>query len=65
MPIGKAEKLIKEIQQYGSAIPRPHARERMREMGYSIRDVVYILEQDEITDVEEASRGGHNGQGTS
>lgn len=57
LTIEEAEQLIKEILQYGSVIPGPHARERMQERGYSIQDVLYILEQGKITNVEEDSKG--------
>ena len=57
LTIEEAEKLIKEISQYGSVIPSLHARERMQERGYSIQDISYILEQGKITNVEEDSKG--------
>ncbi|MCK9362115.1 MAG: DUF4258 domain-containing protein [Syntrophales bacterium] len=46
------KKIILEIFDHGSVIPSKHARERMRERGYSMADVRNILKHGALKKIE-------------
>ena len=53
----EAEKLIREISQYGRVIPSTHARRQMKERNYTMRDVFHILKHGKIKKREENPDG--------